>query len=106
MFKPVAYFAIIASLFLAEESVISSYQRTGSVDGIQINKSMIEEMSDAVSDINWEDLSQNSIQTVVGITEKILSAAVNPIVEYGRSICDEATQMARETNKDMNKGRE
>lgn len=106
MFKPVAYFAIIASLFLAEESVISSYQCTGSVDGIQINKSMIEEMSDAVSDINWEDLSQNSIQTVVGITEKILSVAVNPIVEYGRSICDEATQMARETNNDMNKGRE
>ena len=100
MFKPVAYFAIIASLFLAEESVISSYQRTGSVDGIQINKSMIEEMSDAVSDINWEDLGQNSIQTVVDIT------AVNPIVEYGRSICDEATQMARETNNDMNKGRE
>ena len=105
MLKPIAYFAIVASVFLAEESVISSYRRTGTVDSISIDKSMIEEMSDAFSDMEWEDLSQNSISTIVEITEKILSVAVNPIVDYGRDICDEAKQMAREADSNTNEGR-
>jgi len=96
MIRPIAYFAIIASLFLAEENIISSYSNSGHVNGVHIDKGMIEEMTGAFQNLNWEDLSQNSIHTIVEITEKVLSAAVAPIVNYGRDICDEAMQMSNQ----------
>ncbi len=95
-----AYFITIAAfLFLAEESIISDFNRYGKVDSIHIDKSLISDMSKAFENIQVDSLGENGIETTVNALEKISSVAINPIVGYSENIKDLSKELSQVNKK-------
>jgi len=90
--------AVLAFIYLAEESIISDYNRYGKVSNVHVDKEMLQQMSDAIENIDIDDLKTNSITTVVTAVEDVSNAAAKPVINYSRDIIDLSNQMATVAN--------
>lgn len=92
--RTITLLAILAFIYLAEESIVSDYNRYGKVSSIHVDKEMLQQMSDAIEKIDIDDLQTNSITTVVTAVEDVSNAAAKPVITYSKDIIDLSNQMA------------
>lgn len=97
--KTLSSLAVIAFLFLAEDSIVSDLSQFGDVHSIHVDQNFADALADAVSDINVDSLNVNDLTHVVTAANQIVNVSVEPIKKYGRDICQYANEMAQLSHK-------